>query len=76
MLLLSVNCMNQPPISNPPNPNHIEVDSCADAFFLLILEVERWECHTESESHGGWVVCRWPKQIERQHELFGQMFYS
>ncbi len=28
---------------------------------LLMLEVERRECHTKSKLHGGRVVCAWPK---------------
>ncbi len=38
------------------SPNCIEVDSCAGCL-LLILEVEKRECCTESKSHGCRVVC-------------------
>ncbi len=37
-------------IPNPPSLNRIEVNSCAGCL-LLILEVERRECCTESEGH-------------------------
>ncbi len=42
-----------------PSPNHVEVDLCVGCL-LLMLEVERRECHNEFESHGGEAASRLP----------------